>query len=50
MKVFPITKIFQNVIFMLYTYRNVQENHSLFGVDLDLSPGDKANSEPAATD
>ena len=34
---------------MFHPYRKEQENHSLFVGILDLSPGDKANSEPAAT-
>ena len=34
---------------MLYSYRSARENHSFFDVNLDLSPGDKVNSEPAAT-
>ena len=33
---------------MFHPYRNVQKSHSLFGVDLGLSPGDKANSQPTA--
>ena len=35
---------------MLYTYRNVGENHSLFDVISDLSPRDTSNSEPATTE
>ena len=35
--------------FMIYTYRNVQENHSHFDGNSDLSPREKAFSEPAPT-
>ena len=49
MKNFPISKNFSKYDFYFYTYRNVQENHSHFDGNLDQSPGDKANSEPALT-
>ena len=48
-KIFRLSKISQIAIFVFYTYRNVQENHSHFDGILDLSPRDEANSEPAAT-
>ena len=35
---------------MFYPFRKVQENHSLFDGILDLPPGDKGNSKPAATE
>ena len=34
---------------MFYPYRKEQKNHSLFDGILDLSPGDKARCELAAT-
>ena len=35
---------------MFYPFTKVQKNHSLFGSILDLPPGDKGNSEHAATE
>ena len=42
-------KFFQNVIYKFYHYRDVRENHSFFNGNLDLSPREKAISEPGPT-